>query len=103
MKCKNCINLFDVVDEDDNPDGKWCPQICDSPDVEIDRQCDKFKPITNADRIRSMTDEELADYLIKLTEVVPTCEVCEPTYRETGDCDCQCETGVLRWLKMEIE
>ena len=58
---------------------------------------------TNADRIRSMTDEELATYLIRLTEVIPTCEVCEPAYRETGDCNCQCEVGVLNWLKTEIK
>lgn len=63
----------------------------------------KCKPKTNADRIRSMTDEELAMYLIQLTEVVKTCDVCEPTYRENGDCDCHCENGVLRWLKMERE
>ena len=61
------------------------------------------KTTTNADRIRSMTDEELATYLIRLTEVVKTCDVCEPTYRENGDCDCHCENGVLRWLKMERE
>ena len=61
------------------------------------------KVVTNADRIRSMTDEELATYLIRLTEVIHTCEVCEPAYRETGDCNCQCEVGVLNWLKTEIK
>ena len=67
----------------------------------IKQQCECEEPITNADRIRSMTDKELTTYLIQLTEVVKTCEVCEPTYRENGDCDCHCESGVLRWLKMK--
>lgn len=67
------------------------------------KQLCRCKPRTNADMIRSMTDEELATYLIQLTEVIRTCDVCEPTYRDSGDCDCQCETGVLSWLKMKIE
>ena len=29
----------------------------------IKQQCECEKPITNADRIRSMTDEELADFI----------------------------------------
>lgn len=61
------------------------------------------KSITNADRIRSMTDEELAKYLIKLTEVIHTCDLCKPLYKENKSCDCHCEAGVLRWLKMEIK
>lgn len=59
--------------------------------------------MTNADKIRNMTDEELSTYLIKLTEVSHTCDICEPIYRENGDCNCHCEDGVLRWLKMEEE
>lgn len=61
MRCKDCINLFDLVDEDDNLCGKWCSEICDSPDIEIDRECNKFKLMTNAARIRNMTDEEFAE------------------------------------------
>lgn len=58
---------------------------------------------TNADRIRHMTDEELADYLIKLTEIIRTCDICEPTFLENGSCNCECEIGVLKWLQTEIK
>ena len=75
--------------------------MIDSYTVECDMGCHETTTKTNADRIRSMSDEELATYIIKLTEVIRTCDVCEPTYRENGECDCHCENGVLRWLRME--
>ena len=60
---------------------------------------------TNADRIRSMTDEELTDYLIKLTEIIRTCDICGLPYIENGDCSCNCDckAGVLKWLKSEVK
>ena len=39
------------------------PKIVDSPDPEKARDCNYFREMTNADRIRAMTDEELADFL----------------------------------------
>lgn len=44
--CKNCKN----------PDCFWTS-------MEDDEICDEYLPKTNADRIRSMTNEELADFL----------------------------------------
>ena len=35
----------------------------DSPDPDMVRDCQYYRGMTNADRIRSMTDEELAGYL----------------------------------------
>ena len=35
----------------------------DSADATVFAYAEKKKPVTNADRIRAMTDEELADYL----------------------------------------
>ena len=60
---------------------------------------------TNADKIRNMADEELADYLIKLTEIIRTCDICGSLYIEGDDCncDCDCKAGVLRWLKTKIK
>lgn len=63
MKCKNCQNIYNLSDENDVIVGKWCPKISDSPDIERDRECEHYKPMTNADRIRNMTDEELAEWI----------------------------------------
>lgn len=62
-KCKNCNNLYNLSDENDVIVGKWCPKINDSPDLEMERDCEHFKCLTNADRIRQMTDEELAKFI----------------------------------------
>ena len=52
-------------------------------------------PITNADRIRSMTDEELANCI--------TDDLCDRVCHSPLSCDGNCETQVLAWLKQEVD
>lgn len=56
-----------------------------------------YKPITNADRIRAMTDEELAEWA--------TLMVCK--YRSCGNCPmsdwCSPGRGIAEWLKSPVE
>lgn len=55
---------------------------------------------TNADRIRSMNDEELAEFFEKL-EVV--CDMCA---FKVGCCNIvsgNCKSGLLKWLQSEVE
>lgn len=47
--CKKCNNLVNG----------WCEKVIDSPDPDMQRDCRYFCEKTNADRIRSMTDDEL--------------------------------------------
>ena len=56
-----------------------------------------FKPITNADRIRAMTDEELANWYFN--EFFPNAPYCNKLecYR-----DSPCEQCLLDWLKQEV-
>lgn len=55
--------------------------------------------ITNADKIRSMSDEELAEYIFGVSEGSAPCVIC------SMDCDfCeataeQCKEKTLNWLK----
>lgn len=61
---------------------------------------DTDKPQTNADRIRSMTDEELAEFIANST----SCETC--VVRKGGSDGCQntnCSTAWLDWLKQEVD
>ena len=56
------------------------------------------KPITNADRIRAMTDEELA-YFIACDYYVPHCPIADGCLGDHEGCDgCW-----LEWLKQEAE
>ena len=49
IKCRNCFFYRN----------EWCEKIIDSPDPEEARDCNYFREMTNADRIRSMSDKEL--------------------------------------------
>ena len=61
-----------------------------------ERKNGEVKPVTNADRIRSMTDEELAEFIsdIKLRAF--------KYFGHTGDYDEIVESN-LEWLKQEAE
>lgn len=62
VKCNNCNNL---ETKDNGFDAySWCEKINDCPHEDIERDCEHYSPMTNADRIRSMTDDELADFLV---------------------------------------
>lgn len=61
------------------------------------------KPQTNADRIRAMSDEELADNWMKDVVVCHRC-----AYVEECECDEyvtveKCKEGLLEWLKQPAE
>ena len=62
----------------------------------------KQKPQTNADRIRSMTDEELAEWVRQYGDCILThccaCDICVPTME-----DMSCKDWILKWLKQEVE
>ena len=65
------------------------------------RVCEK--PKTNADRIRSFSDEELADYIFGVSVHEKPCVLC------SDDCDfCEltdeeCKNRTLEWLQSEVE
>lgn len=85
VKCINCKNL--------RRDG-WCEKIADSPHEKLDRRCDFFKKCTNADYIRRMTDEELAEFLCDLSSETESCGSCiAKSYCDYG------HIGFLDWLK----
>lgn len=63
-KCKNCRHLCYLFDGNQVGERVWCENIADSPDLDMERDCENYAHMTNADRIRSMTDDELADFLV---------------------------------------
>lgn len=85
--CKKCNNLAN----------DWCEKVIDSPDQDMQRDCQYFCEKTNADRIRSMSDDELAKFLNEPFCDKRTLEECTISY--CGVCD-QC---VLDWLQQPAE
>lgn len=80
-----CKNLIDMCNEHENT-----------------FDYEKYKP-TNADRIRSMTDEELRDFLYDMTSE-SRCHIC--AFKKGWLCekpyDKSCHDGVMKWLKSEV-
>ena len=83
IQCKRCFFFTP----------EWCPKKRDSLDPDLIRDCQYFRIKTNADYIRSMTDEELAE-LLRDTQ----CNACA---WQGNDCDYadECKAERLEWLK----
>ena len=73
-KCKNCTNLHE----------HWCEKIVDSP------WDDQYKCMTQAERIRSMTDEELAEWFSAVTDDVLRGSIWS-------------KDGWMKWLQSEVD
>ena len=74
----------------------------------------RTEPITNADRIRAMSDEELADFFFESPEIEFTvCEYCEYFGGHTSNTPCKHDMGrcfvpskneaFKKWLKQHAE
>lgn len=91
VKCKNCLNLHRT---------HWCDRVIDSPDEDMIRDCQYFCQKTNADVIRAMTEEELADFLISVAYARNT-PWCEPFARKFCD-SCPTVEGLLNGKTMSF-
>jgi len=80
-ECKNCANA----------DNEYC-FACENGN--------QFKPITNADRIRSMSDEKLARW-IALHPCLPSCPAQTEECFKTSKFE-SCTERWLDWLREEI-
>ena len=93
--CKKCNNLVN----------DWCEKVIDSPDPDIQRDCPHFREKTNADRIRSMSDEELVVFLDKFSSRCVVCAEYEanescPIYKEGYYCR---PKDIMEWLRQPSE
>lgn len=62
--------------------------------------CKCYEPPSNADRIRSMSDEELALFLLSSVDCDKDCRLCCPTeYKTSGKCNGKCIAGRIDWLR----
>ena len=89
-RCSNCLNL-------QTSNFHWCECINDSPDINIERNCRYYKAMTNADYIRRLKNEDLAEILFcpGVNNLIHL--ECE---RETNN-DASCYECLLNWLKQK--
>ena len=87
--CKKCNNIVN----------DWCEKVIDSPDQDMQRDCQYFCEKTNAQKIRAMSDEELAEQLIQYRDDwVDYCthKGCYATQKEAVEAETE-------WLKQPAE
>ena len=85
IQCKKCTHFTP----------EWCEFKRDSLDPDLMRDCEYYKVKTNANRIRVMTDEELAEFLN-----------CHNFCARNFDCENgkqPCIECNLEWLKQEAD
>lgn len=74
-----------------------------------DSDCAKFNrkvesiPVTNADNIRTMSDEELARFLYRADDGNLTVDVCDEKYCDPHHCQHDCTSAILRWLQQPVK
>ena len=85
--CKKCNNLVN----------DWCEKVIDSPDPDMQRDCQHFCEKTNAQKIRSMSDEELCNWLFQrdCTNIA--------AFLEYGGMGVLNAVQLLDWLKQPAE
>lgn len=57
-----------------------------------------YRPMTNAERIRAMDDEELAEFLARKSPCTHFCNYIGKTCQGVS-----CKQGILEWLQSEAE
>ena len=67
------------------------------------KNCFEPKFMTNADRIRAMSDEELAKYLLDVEQGNFTIDCCDDRFCDTQNCCHDCTEAAIKWLKQPAE
>ena len=88
--CKKCNNLVN----------DWCEKVIDSPDPDMQRDCRYFCEKTNAQKIRAMSDEELAAMLKDYKDCNKNCIISNGKHCYQI---CEEESTLLKWLQQPAE
>lgn len=67
------------------------------------RLIDHAKNMTNADRIRAMSDEELANYLFDVEQGNLSIDCCDDRFCDTQNCCHDCTEAAIKWLQQPVK
>ena len=99
--CGNCANHIEETNQFSDECGKCVTAILPCGEQAAPSHW-RALPQTNADRIRAMSDEELAAYWVNCSCICDWCSQKEKCDTETATQE-RCVTGVLEWLKQPAE
>ena len=92
VQCKRCANLING----------WCECVIDSPDMDLLRDCQYYRTLTNAIRIQHMEVEEIAELFTEMEYDGHYVLFC-PVNLKKDDCvTSDCRECFLDWLKQEV-
>ena len=94
MTCNECKHMTECGDDAFINGAKF------DPDASA-QYCTGFEPYTNAERIRAMSDEELADWLARtqIANVAEALEVAKIPYEQEDGIKDEVAKECLEWLK----
>ena len=97
--------LWPLFSMDEDALNEHCDNCAPIKALNLGLGCEKM-PLTNADRIRSMSDEELAAYIVELTDGVYCLhlEACyEDLHGDGGFPEERCRACAVKWLRSEAD
>lgn len=99
MKCRNCV--YNISNKENDETYSWCVVKNNNLDIDDERECENYLCMTNGDRIRSMTDEELAEFIKDLSEHC-LAGIGEVNCSNQITCE-NCKITAMKWLQKEVE
>ena len=103
-KCRYC-KLCGWANDGDKDFFGWCELRLDSYDIDEPRDCPDYIRASNADRIRAMSDEELAIWLAEWSFCADACPASTNEVEEAIGycCPSNCKEQALTWLQQPAE
>lgn len=95
MTCEQCKYITVCMAQADG-----LGQVFD-PNYDGEHGCTDFAPFINADRIRAMSDEELAVFLSR--GLKEPCDYCQLAVFEGACTETLCEDAMMKWLQQPAE
>lgn len=80
---------------------KYCKADCALRGEENLKECKGHIPMSNADRIRAMSDEELAVFLSR--DLKEPCDYCQLAVFEGACTETLCDDAMMKWLQQPAE
>ena len=97
VKCKHCGRYTN----------EWCKSVVDSPDPDLERDCQYFIYNTIYNLIQKMDIDQLAVFLVENGWDCNNCSECERLsdnpFARNEKCDEECDLHCKEWLSKKIE
>lgn len=103
MNCRNCEHDKLHTDYFSGDQYHFCRKYLDNIDPNKANKCKDYKSKTRGDKIRSMTDEELADFIQRVEIGDFNCNDYGKTFCDMCDGQYECDDCLKYWLKHPAE